>query len=99
MRSDVVENRSALSCIDVSHVPKSAPWISFGKSPRPSPLSASLLVTEMSEHVTPGQLSFDFTLMLIGRSLWLIGVRTDGVTDTEHDGRWVSATETVNWQL
>src|SRR6266581_9536568 len=73
--------------------------MSFGMSPLPRPLSASLLVTEVRAHVAPGQLSLTVTFTETSRSLWFIGVKVDGVTDTEHDGRCVSATLTMNEQL
>src|SRR5687768_218861 len=71
--------------------------MSNGLSPSPSPLSASLLVIEVSAYVAPGQLSVTTTLASMLASLWFGGHRLVGVTETEISGGVLSITVTIAW--
>src|SRR5260221_14778369 len=73
--------------------------MSCGTSPSAMPLSGSLIVIDVSAHVSPGQLSVDTTFTETFWSLWFAGNRTVGLTVIEHVGRVVSATVTLNEQL
>ena len=64
-------DRSARNWPLVSEILRSNPWISFGLSPSPRPLSGSLLVTEISVNpASPARASSTVTDAVTVTSLW-----------------------------